>query len=340
MLKHWLNRFGKETLFIAIFVLLYKAEPSLGFTYLGLEGIFMASLFLCWVAKRKALYQLSMRLYYLNRLTGLMQPAITLGLMFYMQLSLMTHSLSYGLLLVDIILTLLSMPQFAKHVMPVKVRTANLNDIDALYDIEKQNDDASEQASREQIKKRLLTQNRTCLVAEDSQGQILGSIYAIPVNQDKVIANKASHQAMLNNNDFTPPMDYDSLYVVGIQAKETKDLNTAHYLQAGLAKLAIREGYEHIIGGPRLPEYHLNAHIPLDAFIRSADAKLLHHFIAQSKMPGLGQSEIICGLENYFPDKDSLNCAALITWKTPFLSFKAPIRKALASLFFSLALIK
>ena len=213
---NFFKKFWKEILFLFTLVILYHINPQVGATYLSLEIIFGVSIGLAFYYRYKQNYKYSFRYYLLNRLTGFLQPVVTLFVMLAHQLHFGQHWFAYSLVGLDIVLTVSTVKVFADHFTALRVRPARLSDIDGLIEIEQASFNEEQQASREQIYKRLRTQPGCCLVAEHRKMGVVGSLYVRPVNKDYVVNTKKNHKAIQNDDDFSLQSDHDALYVVGL----------------------------------------------------------------------------------------------------------------------------
>ncbi|WP_236523136.1 hypothetical protein, partial [Pseudomonas syringae] len=110
------------------------------------------------------------------------------------------------------------------------------------------------------------------------------------------------------------------------------------YLQAACIKNAMLKDYKGIFGGPRIPEYHLHNDVDLEQFVQSDSAKLLKHLLRNATIPFVCKPEVLCGLYDYFPDPESLNCAALVWMPTPFYRAPKPVKKIFSGIIYSFAI--
>jgi hypothetical protein len=333
-----IKKYQKEFLFLLIVFLLGFIDRKLAATYFGIEVFFIITLGAAIFFRVRKNFKISFRAYLLNRLIGFLQPMITLILMLIGGYAFFEYWYVYLALITDLILTIVSLTIFNDHFSEIKVRVARESDISALHEIEVEVFTLDQQASIEQIKKRLQTHYGTCLVAEHHEQGIIGSLYVRTINKAQVIAKKSSHKEIQNNDDFSFSPDHDALYIVGLQAKKISGIPVAKFLEASIARFAMKQDFVGVLGGPRLPEYHAFPEMDLEEFIRSKYAKLLNYIVKIGNIPGVCKVEIICGLKNYFPDPDSLNCAALVCWSTPLLWTASWFRKSIADLLYAIAI--
>ncbi|MDU8499265.1 hypothetical protein RYB01_08725 [Pseudomonas syringae] len=213
-----------------------------------------------------------------------------------------------------------------------------IQDVESLYEIEKEAFSENQLASRSQIKKRIQTNPGTCFLAEHVELGVVGSLYVRPVSKEETVITKKDHKAIQNNDNFSSGKESDSLYIVGIQAKKVKGVSVASYLQAACIKNAMLKDYKGIFGGPRIPEYSLHKGIGLEQFVKSDHAKLLKYLLTNATIPFVCKPEVLCGLYDYFPDPESLNCAALVWMPTPFYRAPKPVRKLFSGVIYSFAI--
>lgn len=331
----------KMKLIIFIFVLALVSFESidLGAVFLFLEAVFVVTISLAVYCRRNKQWKPSVKMYLANRAIGFLQPIITLFFaLFVFDLNLSSYWLAYAALVADVIITVITIDMFVDYFAPVRVREMLIQDVESLYEIEKEAFSVDQRASPEQIKKRIQTNPGTCFLAEHVEYGVVGSLYVRPVSKREAVMTKKGHKEIQNNDDFSMHEKSDSLYIVGIQARKIKGVSVASYLQAACIKNAMLKGYKGILGGPRIPEYHLHEGIELEQFVKSDRAKLLRHLLRNATIPFVCKPEVLCGLYDYFPDPESLNCAALVWMPTPFYKAPKPAKKLLSGIIYSLAI--
>jgi hypothetical protein len=338
MLKRLFTNIWKELLFIVIFIMLYRLNPTIGKTYLSMEVFFIATLTPAIFFRAKENYRLSFRFFLLNRMIGVMTPLIALCAMAYTHVSIIDYSYVYALLCIEACVSAASISVFAPRFWALTVRAATLDDIKSLVEIEKECFTDIQQASKEQIIKRIETSPGTCLIAEHKKHGVVGSLYVRPVNKYEVVRHKKSHKAIQNNDNFSKKPHHNALYIIGIQAKNIHGIPIALYLEAGLGKLSMEHKYTGIMGGPRIPEYHQHSHLSVEEFFESSHCKFLWYLMRNATIPGICRPEILCALEDYFPDPESLNYAALTWFPTPLHNVPATISTPISRVLYWLAI--
>ena len=331
---NYLHKYKSEILFIIVFFCLSFIQPKLGGVFLIFEAIFLVTLTLAMRAKARQDDRSAIYYYSINRVVGFIQPLLTLIIALFIRMSLVKELEADTVLIFDLCLTIISLQIFNNHFMALRVRPATIDDVDALVNIEEKAFTEEQRASRSQIKKRLMTHDETCLVAVDRKQRVVGSLFLRPVNRDEVLAHDFTHKQIQHDDDFSPELQDDSLYVVGLQALPVRGVQVAAYLLAGAMRLTTMRGYKGLLGGPRLPEYCDHVQMSLDDFIRSPHAHFLHALMHIGKIPGLAKMVVLKGLHDYFPDPQSLNAAALAWWATPCRILPAFLRHGLAEIIF------
>jgi len=97
--------------------------------------------------------------------------------------------------------------------------------------------------------------------------------------------------------------------------------NVATALMQAYMALAIRKGLAFALSSPRLPGYHkVQSKMTAReyAFLTDEKGRPLDPVIRLHTKMGL---ELVDVLENYYPDEESCNCAAIVKWKNPFLPY-------------------
>lgn len=329
----------KLIIFISVLALVSYESIDAGVVFLFLEFVFIATLYLAVYCRKHKRWKQSIRMYLVNRAVGFLQPIITLFFaLFVFDLEVADHGLAYSALIADVIITVITIDMFVDYFSPVRVREMLIQDVESLYEIEKETFSEDQLASPSQIKKRIQTNPGTCFLAEHVEFGVVGSLYVRPVSKEDTVVTKKDHKEIQNNDDFSTHKKSDSLYIVGIQAKKVKGVSVAAYLQAACIKNAMLKDYKGIFGGPRIPEYHLHKDVDLEQFVQSDSAKLLKHLLRNATIPFVCKPEVLCGLYDYFPDPESLNCAALVWMPTPFYRAPKPVRKIFSGIIYSFAI--
>lgn len=112
--------------------------------------------------------------------------------------------------------------------------------------------------------------------------------------------------------------DGNTLYVVDISVDpQYRSLGIGKKLLQGMYLLVVEKGLERLLGGGRMPGYHIHAEN------MSAEAYLDKVLAGELKDPVisfmLNAGRIPYGVvHNYLEDEESMNCAALMAWENPF----------------------
>jgi len=216
-------------------------------------------------------------------------------------------------------------------------RVATLDDIEDLLKIERSAfPNPDHQASRETITRRLTTSPGSHMVAVHPELGIVGSVYTKLCNAEVIMKNKYPWEVLNNGGDFTPPKDFDSAYVIGLQTMRGVR-NVSKTLELYALEQAIKLGCKQCFGGPRLPgysKYFKETGKSVDEYIATGQDKVLSTITRNATVPGVFKCKAVAHLVNYWDDPDSMNFAALIkvSW-SPLLN-KVP---GLSSLVFKAA---
>jgi hypothetical protein len=215
---------------------------------------------------------------------------------------------------------------FPEQRYDVRVRRATIEDLPRLMKIDRAAfPDPGQQVSSEELSRRLET-GTTNLVLEHWRIGVIGVLYGRLIKLAEVeFMPEVRWSDLANKGDFTPVAGADMLYVVGIAA-----LSKKHRVSDRLEAAAIRKTIELKLpfggGGPRIPGFATSGY-SLDQLDRYVLAKgkdglpidpLLRLFVKNSMLPILGPLvRPVRGIKNYFPDAESMGCAALVVFSDP-----------------------
>jgi hypothetical protein len=346
-----------ELMTLAILIVSFLLSPKhLGGVALALEGAFDVSIVgaaLCsrYVFKKSAAASSAAWVFYLsNRLAGLALPIYVLVYLLLPNSKAKDHGTAstgqeqdrqlraslIALAVLDLVVTLLTFARMARWFVPLRVRVATVQDMEALLRIEESAYPIPEQrATRETIRRRLETSPGTTFVAEHVQHGIIRSLYLRNVDSAAIEGGgDMSWNALNNGGDFaTPPpppavQDPDSLYIIGYQGlQQHKKMGTYLLYVHSLGQLVARD-QRNMYGGLRLPGFAESGIADLDEYIASKQDKLLNHMLA---MNALGIKLIfVRGVRDYFQDPPSRSCAALCKLVNPVHGSNLVVRKILA----------
>ncbi|MFA5188770.1 MAG: hypothetical protein WC460_05400 [Patescibacteria group bacterium] len=135
-------------------------------------------------------------------------------------------------------------------------------------------------------------------------------------NQPKSYFERTDN-GLIRNHD---PMG-DTLSGTNIGVIPDAPPNVATALMQAYMALAIKKGLSFALSSPRLPGYHKvkNKMTAKEyAFATDEKGRPLDPVIRLHTNMGL---ELVDVLENYYPDEESCNCAAIVKWKNPLLPY-------------------
>lgn len=338
-----IKKYWQEIFVVFMLILLMYANKYVGISYLSLEALFMITLGMAFFFRfKRSNFKISYRLYLANRVVGILQPALTLALaLTYYKVSVTQHWYVYVLLSLDILITVFSIGVFSKYFTEVSVRVAEIDDIDDLVEIEKSAFDDKQEASRDTIKKRLKTHPQTCFIAIHPEHGAVGSLYVRTINSETLdnalfeAPDTYGHSLICNDGDFSMKDDHNAFYIVGLQGKRGTGVAASKYLEAFCAKRMIEMGIGKLYAGLRVPEYHRYDSISIQEFLDKKKSKFVNHHLKLSNIPLVVKTVVAKGIENYFPDEQSLDCAALIATKLNYCSLPNWLRKPLSSLVYA-----
>ncbi|KAI9137587.1 hypothetical protein BKA69DRAFT_1096816 [Paraphysoderma sedebokerense] len=320
------NSYFQEILCVAVFVILMIFDPvQTGLTYLYFEIAFIVTMVGALAFKKYGHPNLARANFFANRLVGFAQPLVTICQAAFIDKKAFDSNIEiYVALIVDLAFTFWSsfvfIKYFRKSAPLMTTRLATTDDIEALLAIERSAfPDPNHQASRETILRRLKTSPRTTFVAVHRELGIVGSIYGKLCRYEEIVRCKYSWDKLNNGGDFTPPKDYDSYYVVGIQAmRGIKGVSISKFLELAAITGSMKLGCKGGFGGPRIPGYHKST-LPLDEYVYGGHDKVLCTLLRNATIPGLIKAQVVTPLVNYWDDPDSRNCAALMLVPFPWL---------------------
>lgn len=204
----------------------------------------------------------------------------------------------------------------------VKIREAQKKDIPQILTVEKDAWGEKNAASEEMFNSRIETFPEGVLVAELTNGEIVGVVVAERVNYD--IEKNAYSWYEITDNGFIKNSHKpggNTIYGVDLSVKPSfQRLGIGAKLLKAIGKLVINYNLRYGILGGRIPAYYKYAHqmgaeeyikatVSIKGKIRSLDPEIDFY-----RKAGL---KIIKIIPNYFEDHESLNYGVLLLWENP-----------------------
>lgn len=265
--------------------------------------------------------EMAWRWFLVNRFIAFAQPIVGIFMaIFILDIDFREGWYGYAYMSLDLLHTALTIPVLQRRLWPKpRVRLAYITDIERLVEIDKiAFPEVDQQAAPDELLRRVKTSPSTNLVLEDPTKGIVGVIYTRPVNLATLLEKgRLKWDEIANGGDFLPLGDADSLYVVGIASVGGLPYKVANILEAAVGRLVVNLGFKAVLGALRIPGFH-KSNLSLDDYVNSKQRglpvdPLLREFVKGATLPVLGSLVVIYrGIEDYFPDPESRNCAALI----------------------------
>lgn len=205
--------------------------------------------------------------------------------------------------------------------VPVVIRNYTENDFDGMIKIQQESfpPPFPEELwwNREQLSNhvQLFPEGALCVEVD---GELAGSMTGVVVNFDPDEPDHTWEDITDYGYIRNHKPDGNTLYVVdiGVRPKYRK-LGLGKWLMFSMYDVVIQLGLDRLLGGGRMPGYHLHAEKMsaseyLDAVVRGKLKDPVITFLLQS-----GRTPVRVVAE-YLEDDESLNYAALMEWKNPF----------------------
>ncbi|MCX6795884.1 MAG: hypothetical protein NTW06_00085, partial [Candidatus Falkowbacteria bacterium] len=200
------------------------------------------------------------------------------------------------------------------------IRDATLADIPAMIIAEQKSWPEGQRATRDILVSRMNIFAEGVKIAVKG-GEVLGIASALLEdyaweNQPKSYFERTDN-GLIRNHD--PMGDTFSGTNIGVIPKAPPNVATA-LIQAHMA-MALRKGIQFAVSSSRLPGYHKVQHkMTAKEYALSTDEKgrFVDPVMRMHKKFGL---ELVDVLENYYPDEESCNFAAIMKWKNPLLPY-------------------
>ena len=227
----------------------------------------------------------------------------------------------------DLIHTLLTIWRFKFRLSP-HIRQVTIEDLPQLIELDRKVfPDPKQQANQENLRKRIVTSPRTCLVLVAPKGKIVGALYARMINAEEYLSynDLPTWEQMANNGDFTSPRKPDALYVVGIAG--LPGMNASKFLEPAIARIAVKLGISRVWAGSRITGYCKHTEIPVEQYIHLLREDgwpldpTLRSLIRGASIGHIRLLKPIRVMKNSFPDSESLDYAALVEGKVPFYAW-------------------
>ena len=202
--------------------------------------------------------------------------------------------------------------------MEIRVRQANLEDINGILIVEEEAWPEGLRASKEQFISRIKIFPEGTLVAEEvDEGNIVGVVVTEILNYD--IENPIPTWKEATDNGLikkTHNPNGDTLY--GVDLSVSRFANSASKnLILGIGKIIIRRNLKQAVLGARIPRYHkYNDRMNVKDYVygkrgkRPFDPELVFYSKVGLQIFGI--------LPDYIDDPDSCNYGVLLCWKNPF----------------------
>lgn len=151
------------------------------------------------------------------------------------------------------------------------------------------------------------------------KGEIVGSITGLKIkydpNEPEHTWSEITDDGYIRNHD---PYG-NALYIVDICVKpDFRNLGLGKWLIQSMYEIVVYERLERLIGGARMPRYHL--------YQQKMTAQEYVNQVMEGKIKDPVVTFLLhCGrspvqvLPNYLEDEESCNCAVLMEWKNPFI---------------------
>ncbi|MBU1111054.1 hypothetical protein KKB83_05575 [Patescibacteria group bacterium] len=274
---------------------------------------------------------LAWRWFIVNRSVALIQPLLGGAIaIFVSRVPLLEGLGMYVYIVVDLVHTVTTLWVVRRRLFPqMRVRPATFADLPRLIEIDQAAfTDPAQQAGIDELRRRVQTASETCLVAEAPNARVEGVLYARQINLLTFLSQRVLvWQDCAGDGNCDPPSDADAVFVVGVAADPAATVAVSDILEAALARRVAQLGLKAVVAGVRIPGFaaaHSKADILLDDYVRAVDENgwptdpLLRHFVRGSSVPVLGPLlRPIRGVRDYFPDPESMDCAALVLGEDP-----------------------
>ncbi len=227
-------------------------------------------------------------------------------------------------------------PMSSKSKSKIKIRQANISDIEQIVDVEKKAWKAEGAADSQKFESRIKTFQKGTLVAE-LEGKIIGVVVTEIINYNDW-QNKNFTWYDVTDNGFlakTHNPNGDTIYGVDLSVIPDAPPGVGTKLLECIAKMAIKYNMRGGMLGGRMPDYHAfaNKYSPEEYIKQKKETKKgLEPLDSEIRFYSRAGLKIIKILPNYFKDPESLDYGLLLFWKNPF--YNKWYRK-LAAFFFS-----
>ena len=202
--------------------------------------------------------------------------------------------------------------------MKIKVRQANMKDIDDILVIEEEAWPDGLRASEEQFISRIEVFPEGILVAEEiDEGNIVGVVVTEILNYD--IKNPIPTWKEATDNGLikkTHNPNGDTLYGVDLSVSRFAN-NASKVLILEIGKIIIRKNLKQAVLGARIPRYYkYNKRMDVKSYVYGKRGK--RPYDPELGFYGKSGLQIFGILPDYIDDPESCNYGVLLCWKNPF----------------------
>jgi ribosomal protein S18 acetylase RimI-like enzyme len=156
----------------------------------------------------------------------------------------------------------------------------------------------------------------------EAQGEIVGSITGLLVDVDPAHSDDTWSEITDNGYIRNHNPNGRTLYVVDVSVRPSyRKLGLGKWLMSSMYEVVIQRGLDRLLGGGRMPGYHMKANE------MTAEQYLEAVILGELKDPVI-TFLLRCGrtpvkvIANYLDDAESCHYAALMEWKNPFAPYK------------------
>lgn len=200
------------------------------------------------------------------------------------------------------------------------IRQAKLGDVQSIIEIENRAWPNGGGATQEQFISRIKTFPEGVILAE-TNSKIIGVVAGQIIKSSYLSKEKINWQDITDHGYIktTHNPAGDALFGVDLSVDPLyRKSGVGKKLLLEIGKMAIRRNLKVGILGARMPEYYkYSKEVTPEAYLnfRGTDGRLVDSELRFYERNGLSLVRVI---EEYFPDKESLNYGVLAVWKNPF----------------------